>query len=70
MVLVSVKVWYRWGNVYHPRGYTWTGLTTAYAQNGSAAAALGSQGSVYADGIQWMRKESPRNLGILPIFHA
>ena len=64
------EVWYRWGNVYHPRGYTWTGLVTAYAQNGSAAAALGAQGSVYADGIQWMRKESPRNLGILPIFHA
>jgi len=26
----STDIWYRWGNVYHPGGYDWAGLTTVF----------------------------------------
>ena len=65
------ELWYRWGNVWHPRGYTWTGLTNAFATNPNLNATIGAAaGSNYADGVNWQRKETPGNLGILPIFHA
>ena len=53
------ELWYRWGNVYHPRGYSWTGAKTAFASNGNFEASGA-----------WTRKETVGNLGILPIFHA
>ena len=54
--------WYRWGYVMHPRGYTFTGTTTAFATN---AELTGTEGTP-----TWDRKVDPLNLGILPIFHA
>ena len=65
------ELWYRWGNVWHPRGYTWTGLTNTFATNGTLNAPFSAaSNSGYANGGQWERKETPGNLGILPIFHA
>jgi hypothetical protein len=54
--------WYRWGYVMHPRGYSFSGTSTAFATN---AALTGSAGTP-----AWDRKVDLLNLGILPIFHA
>ena len=54
--------WYRWGYVMHPRGYSFTGTTTAFASN---AGLTGTEATPV-----WDRKVDPLNLGILPIFHA
>lgn len=51
--------WYRWSNVYHPRGYSWTGGLTGFATN-----------ATYDAAASWTRVENVRNLGILPIFHS
>lgn len=55
----KTQLWYRWGFVMHPEGYTWAGSENAFASNANYAAA----GS-------WTRKVSALNLPILPIFHA
>jgi hypothetical protein len=51
--------WYRWGYVMHPRGYHFSGTTTAFASNATLAA-----------GASWTRTSGILNLGILPIIHA
>ena len=53
------ELWYRWGNIYHPRGYTWGGSTAQFALN-----------SDYSATSAWTRKEHVGNMGILPIHHA
>ena len=55
----TTDVWYRWGNVYHPSGYTWAGSDTAFASD-----------TTYAASGAWTRKVNSLNLSILPIFHA
>jgi hypothetical protein len=55
----STDVWYRYGFVVHPMGYSWDGSTSAFAAN-----------SDYAAAASWVRKMSALNLGILPIFHS
>ena len=77
------EIWYRWGNIYHPRGYSWEGRTNVFAGNsaGSAATTRAAAGNAttgvssfvntQANQFQaWERKENVGNLGILPIFHA
>ena len=76
------EIWYRWGNIYHPRGYSWEGRTDGFVANSGAftaanrAAASGSSGvtalvNTTANQFQaWERKETVGNLGILPIFHG
>jgi hypothetical protein len=55
----TTEMWYRWGYVAHPRGYTWAGSESVFAD----AASLGAAAS-------WTRKYDPLNLSILPIFHS
>ena len=38
------EIWYRWGNIYHPQGYTWNGSTSGFARNVDVNQA--TQGSV------------------------
>jgi hypothetical protein len=53
--------WYRWGYVMHPRGYSFTGTSTAFATNATLAGSAATP--------TWDRKVDLLNLGILPIFH-
>ena len=53
------EIWYRWGNIYHPRGYTWAGAVNTFATNAS-----------YQADSAWTRKETVGNMGILPIHHS
>jgi hypothetical protein len=76
----STCVWYRWGYVLHPAGYSWVGAQDAFPENddykkvivGSTPTAL----TVAADDLAnargtWERKStSALSLGILPIFHG
>jgi hypothetical protein len=55
----STDIFYRWGYVVHPMGYSWAGASNAFVGN----AALATPGN-------WARKFDMLNLGILPIFHA
>ena len=76
------EIWYRWGNIYHPRGYSWEGRVDGFVQNqgtftaADRAAAGGASGvralvNTSANQFQaWERKETVGNLGILPIFHG
>ena len=77
------EIWYRWGNIYHPRGYSWEGRTNIFAGNSASSAAttraaagnattgVSSFVNTQANQFQaWERKENVGNLGILPIFHA
>lgn len=72
------ELWYRWGNVYHPQGYTWQGSTSAFAQNtetrltgaSTLLTSFYNTSLVAAAPTSYARKETVGNLGILPIFHA
>lgn len=55
----KTQMWYRWGFVMHPEGYSWAGSEDAFASDTDYAAA----GS-------WTRKVSALSLPILPIFHS
>lgn len=55
----TTDIWYRWGYVAHPMGYSWAGASNAFATN----AALATDTS-------YERKFDMLNLGILPVFHA
>jgi len=55
----STDIWYRWGYVAHPMGYSWAGASNAFATNATMASAA-----------SYERKFDMLNLGILPIFHA
>jgi hypothetical protein len=55
----ATDIFYRWGYVMHPMGYSWAGASNAFATN----AALSTAAS-------YERKFDMLNLGVLPIFHA
>jgi hypothetical protein len=55
----TTQLWYRWGYVMHPEGYSWAGSESAFATN-----------ATYAAAASWERKVSALNLPILPIFHS
>jgi hypothetical protein len=55
----SNQVWYRWGYVMHPEGYSWSGAENAFASNANLSAAA-----------SWTRKVDSLNLPILSIFHS
>jgi hypothetical protein len=56
----TTDIWYRWGYVAHPMGYSVAaGAQSAFASN-----------SVYAAGTTFERKFDMLNLGILPVFHG
>ena len=78
------EIWYRWGNIYHPRGYSWEGRTDGFVANrgafaattralagGTTNAGVNALLNTTANAFQgWERKETVGNLGILPIFHS
>ena len=80
----STDIWYRWGYVLHPMGYSWSDAANdaAFATNSQTNLGSGdqtdgdSQGrsststSAYDQGTNWARRFDTLNLGILPIFHA
>jgi hypothetical protein len=75
----TTEIWYRWGYIFTPAGYSWNGLETAFASDDSyqyvvesttpkAVSAIGTIGNVRGT---WTRKTSSAlSLGILPVFHA
>jgi hypothetical protein len=77
----STTLWYRWGYIYHPTGYSWAGPETEFVSNAgfraardadTASAAITDAGIAIATakGV-WERKAtSVLSLGILPVFHA
>ncbi len=50
----------RWGNIMHPKGFSWAGSATAYPANSDLA--LGTNWTVHATNVNQM--------GIFPIFHG
>jgi hypothetical protein len=75
------SIWYRWGYVLAPMGYSWAGAETAFASDADYRSArdVDSVGLPVTDaGIAiatakgiWQRKTSSSlSLGILPVFHA
>ena len=80
----STEVWYRWGYVVAPAGYSWAGSEEAFPTDADYMATVntstGAQGALSAvpdatalnltRGV-WQRKTSSAlSLGILPIFHS
>ena len=73
------SIWYRWGYVAHPRGYTWNGNREAFASdadyqavsaNGTPTALTSATIDANTKGV-WRRKvSSVLSLGILPVFHS
>lgn len=55
----ATDIFYRWGYICHPMGYSWTGSDSAFADNAALAASA-----------SYARKFDMLNLGVLPIFHA
>ena len=76
----STNIWYRWGYVAHPQGYTWNGSQEKFASDADYQAVgdtTESHGLLTAATIgtatrgAWVRKASSAlSLGILPVFHA
>jgi len=77
----STSVWYRWGYVMHPAGYTWQGSQDAFPNDadymkvveGGAQKSLASVSGSTLEGTTgvWARKyNSALSLGVLPIFHS
>ena len=59
----TTDIWYRWGYVCHPMGYSWDGSEVQFIQTS------GTGGYDQAD--SWVRSEAGYlNLGILPILHS
>jgi hypothetical protein len=76
----TTSIWYRWGNIYHPAGYNWSGSQEAFPSDADYMAAveagtpkaLTTVTDAVADttGV-WTRKTSSAlSLGILPVFHS
>jgi hypothetical protein len=75
----TTTVWYRWGYVMHPAGYTWAGndqqfpsdadFTALYAAGGQVQLLDPALVNVDTARGSFVRKASALNLGILPIFH-
>src|SRR6478752_7606644 len=77
----TTDIWYRWGYILHPRGYTWNANEDAFASNGAYwEGGLGGDemapiASRPADdpafkGAFVRKTQSVLSLGILPIFHS
>lgn len=77
----TTSVWYRWGYIAHPAGYTWAGAQDAFpsdvnyvdVKEGGTQKALTSvaSGTLAATEGVWTRKAtSALSLGILPVFHS
>jgi len=59
----TTDIWYRWGYVCHPMGYSWDGSEVQFVQTSGAGG--------YDQADSWERSEAGYlNLGILPILHA
>lgn len=77
----TTSVWYRWGYIAHPAGYTWAGAQDAFpsdanyvdVKEGGTQKTLTTVGSgtlASTEGV-WTRKAtSALSLGILPVFHS
>jgi hypothetical protein len=76
----TTDVWYRWGYIVHPRGYSWNANEDAFASN-PAYMEVGVGGDEYAPlagatmipegrGAFIRKATSALSLGILPIFHS
>jgi hypothetical protein len=77
----TTDIWYRWGYILHPRGYTWNANEDAFASNG-AYWEVGVSGDEYAPlasapaadptfkGAFVRKTSSVLSLGVLPIFHS
>jgi len=68
----STDIWYRWGYVAHPQGYSWSSTSqSAFVTNDQLAASATVGPAQGADAAPaWVRKFNVLNLGILPIFHS
>jgi hypothetical protein len=81
----ETSIWYRWGNVYAPNGYSWAGSESVFPADADymGVNTYGSNGTVTRGAIEaatdnlagvtgaWTRKAtSALSLGILPVFHA
>ena len=77
------EIWYRWGGIMHPYGYSWNGYKQAFARNDDIASsatispAYGGSSSDsktrqrgYSGAANWERVESAGNLRLLPVFHS
>ena len=59
----TTDIWYRWGYVVHPMGYSWAGAENQFVQTSGVGG--------YDQSASWVRSEAGYlNLGILPIYHA
>jgi hypothetical protein len=81
----TTEIWYRWGYIAHPAGYTWAGSEDAFASDAdykevvenaayvaltAATDGLITGSPAYVQGV-WQRKySSALSLGILPVFHS
>ena len=73
-------VWYRWGYVVHPRGYTWNGSEDQFASDanymeikdgsGDMIPLAGATLDAATRGAFVRKSTSALSLGILPIFHS
>jgi hypothetical protein len=75
----TTTVWYRWGYVLAPAGYTWNGDAEAFPSDadymsvmeGTTQKALSAATTIAnAKGVWGRKTTSALNLGILPIFHG
>jgi len=56
----AVTILSRWGNIMHPKGFSWAGSATAYPAN-----------TDLADGASWtVHATNVNQMGIFPIFHG
>jgi len=59
----TTDIWYRWGYVCHPMGYSWDGSEVQFVQTSGTGG--------YDQAASWVRSEAGYlNLGILPILHS
>ena len=75
----STSVWYRWGYVAHPAGYSWEGSKEAFPtdanymglrlQNGTLTTLAAAANVTDLRGVWDRRFSSALALGILPVFH-
>ena len=56
----AVTILSRWGNIMHPKGFSWTGTATAYPANSALASA--ANWTVHATNVN--------QIGLFPIFHG
>lgn len=74
----TTQLWYRWGYILTPAGYSWNGLETAFASDTdygkvieTTPKALGDITTIANVRGTWTRKtNSALSLGILPVFHS